>query len=99
KTHAIAAGSRLARSVWGGLRPGDWYLFTDADVVYEDGGIAATLRYAEEHGLDHLTLFPRLDVRGFWETVFVSAFTFLFGLKFRVWEVNDPASDAFVGIG
>jgi glycosyltransferase involved in cell wall biosynthesis len=102
KNHAIMAGTRAARQIW--KRQGDpqadrWYLFTDADVVYARGGIAAAVEYAKERGLDHLTLFPDLDARGFWEKTFVSAFMFLFGWRYGAWKVNDPRSRAYIGVG
>lgn len=99
KTHAMTLGTRVALNRWGVLRHDDWFLFTDADVVYRDGGIEAALSFARTNGVDHLTAFPHLVVRGFWEKVFVSAFTILFGIRYRIWEVNNPRSSAYVGIG
>lgn len=102
KNHAMWAGAVAARDHWSqdGRTPRDgWLLFTDADVVYAPGGIEAALDFAKANKLDHLTLFPHLDARGFWEKVFTSAFMFLFGWRYGAWKVNDPESDAYIGIG
>jgi glycosyltransferase involved in cell wall biosynthesis len=102
KNHAIMTGTRAARQIWeeqGRTTDDGFFLFTDADVVYAPGGIAAALRYAGERALDHLTLFPILDTRGFWEKTFTSAFMFLFGWRFGAWTVNDPRSKSYIGIG
>lgn len=102
KNHAMMTGARAARQAWERAeipRAGGWLLFTDADVVYAPGGIASALSHAERNGLDHLTLFPDLDARGFWEKVFTAAFMFLFGWRYGAWKVNDPESDAYIGVG
>ena len=59
----------------------------------------ALSHFAQREDLDHLSSFFRLDLRGFWETVFGLGFSFLFFLRFRPWRVRDPKSDAYLGIG
>lgn len=99
KNNAMMTGAAAALQAWKREGADGWLLFTDADVVYAPGGIAAAVDHAARNGLDHLTLFPDLDARGFWEKVFTSAFMFLFGWRFGAWKVNDPDSDAYIGVG
>jgi hypothetical protein len=91
KNHALYLGSRRAR--------GDWLLFTDADVMFHPGCLAAAVAHAESEGLDHLSLSPRTETRGFWEPVLIACFGLLFALVLRPWRAADPRSRAFVGIG
>jgi glycosyl transferase family 2 len=91
KTHALWIGSKRAR--------GDWLLFTDGDVIFHPDCLKIAVAYAETHLVDHLVVIPRVEAEGFWEPVLVSCFGFLFGLALRPWQVNDPRSSAFIGIG
>ncbi len=63
KAHACDVGGRAAT--------GDWILFTDADCHFLDGGLAAAVRYAEQHDVDFLTLWLRADHRSFWEHMLI----------------------------
>jgi glycosyltransferase involved in cell wall biosynthesis len=71
KPHASHAGALAAR--------GRWLLFTDADTVHEAASAASAVAYAEAHGLDGLSLFPRQETRGlFHSAVLMVAFAGLF---------------------
>jgi glycosyltransferase involved in cell wall biosynthesis len=91
KNHALHVGSQAAS--------GDWILFTDADVVYQPDALRRVMARAGCTGSEHLVALPRLVVRGFWERLTVTYFMVLFNLRFRPWNVSDPGSAAYVGVG
>jgi len=91
KNHALHVGSSQAT--------GDYILFTDADVHFNPSAPRRAIRFAMTNGLDHLTLFPELELRGFWETLTVWFFSIAFSMKFRPWKVSNPHSKAHMGIG
>lgn len=92
KNHALQRGAELAGDV-------EFLVFTDADVVFAPGGIAAALAHAESAGLDHLAGAPRVIARGLPLAGMVAMFGVLFALFTRPWRVPDPRSRAFVGVG
>jgi chlorobactene glucosyltransferase len=74
KPWALHQGSRRAT--------GELLLFVDADVIYEPDAVTAAVAHMESRGIVLLSLFPRLEMHGFWEHVVmpnlaVFAFTFL----------------------
>ncbi|MBI5528474.1 MAG: glycosyltransferase [Deltaproteobacteria bacterium] len=44
-----------------------WFMFTDADTVHEKQSLSTTMRFAEERGLDMLSLYPKVVCETFWE--------------------------------
>jgi glycosyltransferase involved in cell wall biosynthesis len=95
KPHALDAGAKTARA----MRPGDWLLFSDADVVFAPDLLARALAHAGKHRLDFLTLLPQMDAHGFGERLMVptipaAAFCYLPG-----WLMNIPSARPFGGGG
>ena len=95
KPHALDEGTRAARAG----RPGDWLLFSDADVVFKPDLLARALAHAEKNSLDFLTLLPQMDAHGFGERLMVptipaAAFCYLPG-----WLMNVPSARNFGGGG
>jgi len=78
---------------------GEWLVFTDADVRYEPKVLRLAVSLALERGYDHLTLFPHMEMSGFWEKTVLTFFGVSFLLYTRPWSVPDPASSAYIGIG
>ncbi len=71
KPHASHLGALAAR--------GRWLLFTDADTEHEASSAARAVAFAEAHGLDGLSLFPRQETRGLLDSaVLMVAFVGLF---------------------
>lgn len=91
KNHALQLGADRSH--------GEWFLFTDADVIYEPSALRRAMHYAREHELDHLTCFPHLAVRPWLLQVFCVAFGMLLSLHQRLWKIRDPKSPAHIGIG
>jgi hypothetical protein len=91
KNHALQTASEQAR--------GQWLLFTDADVVFAPDTLRRGVAYACRHGIEHLVLSPRCETCDFWERLFVSYFGLMFCFRVRPWDVADPKSKAYVGLG
>lgn len=91
KNHALHRGAQLAR--------GEILLFTDADVVMESSTLSrAVCRFVDQQ-LDHLTLiFRNTAPGGLLNGMVVDALGGLFFL-FRPWQVTNPRSRAFIGVG
>jgi len=91
KNHALQQGAEMAR--------GEILLFTDADVVMEPTTLTRAVRYFTEQQLDHLTLVFRNTTRNaLLNAMVVDTFAGLF-LLLRPWQVQNPKSRAFIGIG
>ena len=91
KNHALWIGASFART--------PWMLFTDADVHFDPTALRRAVGFARDHNLDHLALLPQVVLRGFWETLFVSFFGVIFSARFRPWDVRNPKSSAYIGVG
>jgi hypothetical protein len=91
KNHALHVGCQTAA--------GDWILFTDADVHFAPDSLRRAIRCAKARGLDHLVAFPEMDVRGFWETLYVAFFGAMFTIYARPWAAPNPRSKAYIGVG
>jgi len=61
KPHALFQGASRAR--------GEILLFADADVLYAPEAVADAVAFLETEGLDLIAIFPRVEMRGFWENV------------------------------
>jgi chlorobactene glucosyltransferase len=61
KPNALLSGARAA--------DGELLLFADADVRYDPRTLREAVAVMEEQALDLLAFFPRLETRGFWESV------------------------------
>lgn len=91
KNHALHVGGQQAT--------GECILFTDADVHFKKNALKRAVAYFLTNNLDHLTLFPDIDLEGFWERLSVGFFGALFSMHTRPWRVADSRSGAYVGVG
>lgn len=80
KPHALHLGSLRAG--------GELLLFVDADVVYEPDAIAAAVAYFEESKASLVTLFPRLEMRSFWERVAMPNLSMMAFTVLPLWIAN-----------
>lgn len=78
KPHALFQGASRAR--------GELLLLADADVRYGQGALAASVDRLESGRFDLLAIFPKLEMRGFWENVLMPNLpaSFLFGPAFYI---------------
>ena len=91
KTHALAAGARVAS--------GEWLLFTDADVHFAPDALRRAMHYVLEHGLDHLTASPELLLEHYGERALIGTFRVCFNMGVKPWQARDPHSPSALGIG
>ncbi len=78
---------------------GEWLVFTDADVRFAPDLLRRAVAMARAQALDHLTLFGRLDMEGFWEKVAMTFFGLGFHFAARPARACDPRSKNYVGVG
>lgn len=78
---------------------GEWLVFTDADVQFAPDLLRRALALLQQEGSDHLTLLAGLDLRGFWEPTAVGYLGVCFALGVRPWQVSDPKSKVYMGVG
>jgi hypothetical protein len=78
---------------------GEWLVFTDADVRFEPDLLRRAVSLALERGWDHLTLFPEMEMEGFWEKTVLTTFFALGILLYRPWDVPNPRSRVYSGVG
>ncbi len=91
KTHALQTGLAGATT--------DWLLFTDADVHFAPRCLSLAVAHAEERELDHLVLMPDMPPENFLLDSTIAAFGRCFVLGQKLWKVEDPNSEAFIGVG
>jgi cellulose synthase/poly-beta-1,6-N-acetylglucosamine synthase-like glycosyltransferase len=91
KPHAMWQGAQRAN--------GDWLLFTDADVVFRPNGLRRAVAYAEAVRIDHLALFPEMEMHSAGERMMLAMFAIYIILRFRPWKAADPASREYLGGG
>jgi glycosyltransferase involved in cell wall biosynthesis len=91
KNHAMHLGARQSN--------GEWLLFTDADILFEPTTLRRAIGYANEHLLDHLAAYPDVRMPGWLLNSFVITFATMFTMFIRPWQVRDPKSKAYIGIG
>jgi glycosyltransferase involved in cell wall biosynthesis len=93
KVHALDLGLQRAR--------GEWVLFTDGDVVFEERALTRAAAYCADRGVDHLTLMPENRAPGF--RPLLEATSLSFGLwlllALRPREVNAGRAGRYAGIG
>ena len=91
KNNAMHKGAAVAS--------GDWLLFTDGDVVFEEGALRRSVAFAMAHGLGHFVALPRFVADGFLERAFVSTFAIALSLKLDPAALCVPRTWAYVGVG
>jgi glycosyltransferase involved in cell wall biosynthesis len=79
---------------------GEWFLFTDADVVFQPHAFRSAVAHMRRERADHLSLFPAMLANGVWLRGFVHFFMFSLGLYKWMWKPNlDHQHKDGMGIG
>lgn len=91
KNHAVHSGVRRT--------DGDWLLLTDADVRFRPGTLRRTVAYAEQQGLDHLTLVPRWELQSYWLRGVVAFFYMVLLLYEGCYRANLSRYKKGIGVG
>ena len=90
KPWALHQGSLRAR--------GELLLFVDADVLYEPPALAAAVARLEESGVEMITLFPRLGMKGFWEHIAMPNLAVFLFMVMDLWLAN-RSRHPLLGVG
>jgi len=77
KCWALYQGGQLAK--------GDWFLFSDADVIHNPLTVNSVYQYAVRNAVDFLTLKYTLLIKGFWEKVIPPSINFV-----KAWFYPSP---------
>lgn len=91
KPHALQSGYNVAS--------GELLVFTDADVKFQRDALRRIVSLFRARGLDHLTLLGDVERSGFWDTVLISFFGMGFQLATDPYNVSNPNSRSYVGVG
>jgi cellulose synthase/poly-beta-1,6-N-acetylglucosamine synthase-like glycosyltransferase len=91
KTHAMWTAAQQAS--------GEWFLFTDADVLFKPDSLRRALAYAESERADHVVLFPRMIMKRAGEYMMIAFFQTMFMFGHRPWKVADPSTNDHMGVG
>jgi len=78
---------------------GEWVVFTDADVKFQPDALRKVVALVRDRGLDHLSLLGDVERSGFWDTVLITFFGMSFQLATDLYQVSNPASRSYVGVG
>jgi glycosyltransferase involved in cell wall biosynthesis len=91
KPHALQSGYEISS--------GELIVFTDADVKFRPDSLRRIVSLFRERGLDHLSLLGDVERSGFWDTVLISFFGMGFQLATDPYNVSNPGSRSYVGVG
>jgi glycosyltransferase involved in cell wall biosynthesis len=91
KPHALQSGYEVST--------GELLVFTDADVRFQSDALRRVVTLFRERKLDHLSLLGDVDRSGFWDTVLISFFGMGFQLATDPYNVGNPNSRSYVGVG
>jgi glycosyltransferase involved in cell wall biosynthesis len=91
KNHALHKGVEESK--------GDYILFTDADVVFDDSTLKRAMQYMQDQALDHLTLIPDAKMSNLLLNAFLVNFAMMMTVFSRPWKIKDPKSKHSLGIG
>lgn len=91
KLYAMHQGVQAAR--------GEWVLLSDADVHYAPGTLRRVMAACVARGLDHFAALPTFRPKGLLLDAVINVFGRNLILGGRLWQVEDPRSNAAVGGG
>ena len=79
---------------------GEWYLFTDADIVFEPEMLSSAVNYAKSQQVQHLTCLPEAELyNDFWLDVTCIGFLLLFCNSARIPDINQDKGNNAIGLG
>jgi chlorobactene glucosyltransferase len=90
KPWALEQGSREAR--------GSLLLFVDADILYQPRAVSAMVAALDRLAVSGLTVFPRIELGGFWERVAMPQLGVVFFGVVPIW-LSNLTTWPFLGIG
>jgi hypothetical protein len=90
KNHALNAGAAKAT--------GEILLFVDGDIILERTAVSRGVA-AMELGADHVTAGPQMELPSLMLQAVTTYFLQWGVIALRLWDVNNPRSSAYVGVG
>jgi glycosyltransferase involved in cell wall biosynthesis len=91
KTHAMWKAAEAAT--------GEWFLFSDADVVHSPDALRRAVQYAMQEQAAHMVLLPTMEMKSMGERMMISLFQSMVIFAHRPWKVRDPKSKDVMGVG
>jgi glycosyltransferase involved in cell wall biosynthesis len=91
KTHAMWKAAEAAT--------GEWFLFSDADVVHSPDALRRAVQYAVQEQAAHMVLLPTIQMKSMGERMMISLFQSMVIFAHRPWKVRDPKSKDALGVG
>lgn len=91
KVNALHAGTQTSS--------GEWVLYTDADVYFQQGTLRKAIAFVLADRSDHLSLLPIPRAPSFWLGVVLQTIGGVFVLATRAAQIGKPGSKAFIGTG
>jgi glycosyltransferase involved in cell wall biosynthesis len=91
KPYALQSGYEISS--------GELIVFTDADVKFRPDSLRRIVSLFRERRLDHVSLLGDVERSGFWDTVLISFFGMGFQLATDPYNVSNPGSRSYVGVG
>jgi glycosyltransferase involved in cell wall biosynthesis len=91
KSHALQHGAEHAQ--------GEYFLFTDADILMEKTAVARAMSHMLENRLDHMSMFfKNIAPGGLLNALFLEVGAGLLWI-FKPWKAKDPNSRRYIGVG
>ena len=72
------------------LSNGEWLLFIDSDSVLAPDAISSAFSYSTEHALHAISIFPEIELRGFWAKVVWPTTSGMIRTLYPLKGINDP---------
>lgn len=91
KVNALHQGMQQAQ--------GEWVLLTDADVHFRCGTLRKAMAFALAEQRDFVTALPDIQTQSFWLQSTALALGELMGVAAKIWEIGQPNSTSFAGVG
>lgn len=91
KNHALYVGAESLSS--------DYYLFTDADIIFHKETLSKAITFAEHNNLDHLTVLPEMTTSSVGLKSVLATFIMMLTTLQRPWAARDRSSKASIGVG
>jgi glycosyltransferase involved in cell wall biosynthesis len=91
KTHAMWMAAEAAT--------GEWFLFSDADVLHSPDALRRAVHYAAQEQAAHMVLLPTMQMESVGERMMISFFQSMVIFAHRPWKVRDPKARDAMGVG
>ena len=91
KNHALYSATQTSAA--------DYFLFTDADIIFHKHTLTKAITFAECNNLDHLTILPEITSESIGLKSVLATFIMMLTTLQRPWSARDKSSKASIGVG